>query len=119
MRVYTYKNCGTCRKAVKWLRNNGIDFTEIPIRETPPSLGELKTMLTACEGNLRRLFNTSGQDYRALNFKEKLPEITESEALQLLSQNGNLIKRPFLLDDARSVALIGFQEDEWSAAIKS
>lgn len=114
MTIYTYKNCGTCRKAVKWLKEKEISFSEIPIRETPPSMDELRTMLAAYDGELRRLFNTSGLDYRALNLKDKLAEMSEDEALKLLNQNGNLVKRPFLLDEKNALALVGFKEEEWA-----
>jgi arsenate reductase len=71
MTVYTYSNCSTCRDAVKWLRARGVAFVEKPIRETPPSVAELQRMLAYQDGNLRRLFNTSGQDYRALGLADK------------------------------------------------
>lgn len=116
LKVYAYQGCSTCRNAIKWLKKKGIAFTEIPIRETPPSISELKTALAAKEGQLRLLFNTSGQDYRALGLKDQLPEMTESAALTLLSENGNLLKRPFALDEKAGVVLVGFREPEWQAA---
>lgn len=113
--IYTLKTCDTCRKAVKFLKEHGIPFEEIPIREQPPTLAELRLALQSIGGDIRKLFNTSGQDYRALNLKESLPTMTESEALVLLASNGNLIKRPFLISG--SLALVGFSESPWSAAL--
>lgn len=113
--VYTYKNCDTCRRAVKWLGSQGLKFEERPIRETPPTRGELRTMLAALQGERRRLFNTSGVDYRALKLGEKLSAMSEAEALGLLAGNGNLVKRPFLL--GAGVALVGFDEAAWRAAL--
>jgi len=113
--VYTYANCDSCRRAVKWLRGRGLEFIEKPIRETPPSVGELKAMLAAQGGELRKLFNTSGQDYRALGIKDRLPSLSTDEAIALLAANGNLIKRPFLLDGDRG--LVGFKEEEWAKAL--
>jgi arsenate reductase len=118
--IYTLANCDTCRRATKWLRAHDVTFTEKPIRETPPSVAELKTMLGAYDGELRRLFNTSGRDYRDLNLGEKLPAMTEAEALKLLSSNGNLVKRPFLLGTngrGRKNARVGFDEAAWTAAL--
>ena len=112
--VYTYRNCDTCRKAVKWLGRHGIEFTERPIRETPPDVAELRTMLAALKGERRRLFNTSGKDYRELKLGDKMPAMSDAEAFQLLSRNGNLVKRPFLLGP--KIGLVGFDEKEWSAA---
>lgn len=115
LKVYTYANCDTCRRAVKWLRAHGLKFAEHPIRETPPSVAELRTMLAAQGGELRRLFNTSGRDYREQKLSEKLPAMTEAAVLALLNGNGNLVKRPFLLGD--KVALVGFDEAAWASAI--
>ena len=112
--VYTYRNCDTCRKAVKWLGRRGIEFTERPIRETPPEVAELRTMLVALNGERRRLFNTSGTDYRELKLADKMPAISDAEVFQLLSRNGNLVKRPFLLGP--KIGLVGFDEQEWARA---
>ena len=115
MKIHTYVKCDTCRKAVKWLRANGLAFEEIPIRETPPSPNELRRMLAFYDGDLRRLFNTSGQDYRALGIKDKLADLTPDEAITMLAGNGNLIKRPFLLGG--DGGLVGFREEEWAKAL--
>jgi arsenate reductase len=114
--VYTYANCDSCRRATKWLRVQGLTFVEKPIRETPPSVAELRAMLTAQGGELRKLFNTSGVDYRAQELGEKLPEMTEAAALKLLAGNGNLVKRPFLLR-ADGVGLVGFNEATWTEVL--
>lgn len=114
--VYTYAKCSTCRDAVKWLRDRRVDFTEKPIYETPPSVAELRRMLGFQGGNLRRLFNTSGIQYRALGLAEKLPDLPEADALRLLSGDGRLVKRPFLLGDA--FGLVGFDPAAWTAALK-
>ncbi|MBC7367052.1 MAG: Spx/MgsR family RNA polymerase-binding regulatory protein [Undibacterium sp.] len=118
MTVYTYANCDTCRHATKWLRAQGLAFAEKSIRETPPSLAELRVMLAAQGGELRKLFNTSGVDYRAQGLGAKLPAMTEAAAFKLLAGNGNLVKRPFLLR-ADGVGLVGFNEATWSAALLS
>ncbi len=115
--VYTYANCDTCRRAVKWLRARDVAFLEKPIRETPPSPAELRTMLAHLGGAtaLKKLFNTSGVDYRAQKLGEILPTLTEAGAIKLLAANGNLVKRPFAL--GASVGLVGFDEDGWQAAL--
>jgi len=109
--VYTYKNCSTCRKATAFLRAKGVAFEERPIREVPPSREELHLMLARYEGVIRKLFNTSGQDYRALDLKEKLPAMSSDEAIELLAGNGNLVKRPFLLTGSSGAT--GFDEEDW------
>ena len=114
--VYVYQKCGTCRDALKWLAAHGIPHQVKAIRETPPSVAELKTALGLMDGQIRRLFNTSGIDYRALGIKDKLPAMSESEALALLSQNGNLVKRPFLIGDG--IALAGFNAELWEKTLR-
>ena len=113
IKIYEYKGCGTCRKALKWLEAKGIEFEKIAIRERPPSKAELKRMLKVYEGNLRALFNTSGGDYRALNMKGKLPSLSNVEAIDLLAANGNLVKRPFMM--TKDGGVVGFNEAEWEA----
>lgn len=117
--VYTYAGCDSCRRAVKWLRTHQIVFSEKPIRETPPSPAELRTMLALQEGQMRKLFNTSGQDYRAQKLGDKLATLSEVEAIGLLATNGNLVKRPFALGQgtAGAIGLVGFKADLWSAAL--
>ena len=115
--LHTYRNCSTCRTAVLWLRAHGIAFEEQPIREQPPSLGALQRALDHFDGDLRALFNTSGQDYRALGLKDRLPSMSTAEALRLLAGNGNLIKRPFAQDPQRGLTLVGFKEAVWAAAL--
>lgn len=116
IKIYTYANCSTCRDATKWLRAQGIAFDERPIRETPPTVAELREMLAAYDGEVRRLFNTSGRDYREQKLSETLPTMSEGDALKLLTKNGNLVKRPFLLGDG--VARVGFDEAAWATALK-
>ena len=111
LKIYTYANCGTCRKALQYLVAKGVECRVIPIREQPPSRTELQRMLRIYDGNIRKLFNTSGQDYQKLNLKERLPRLSVNEAIDLLATNGNLVKRPFVLteNDGR----VGFKEAEW------
>ncbi len=113
--VYTLKQCSTCRDAVKWLRAHGIDFDEKAIRETPPGLDELRAVLAAHDGQVRRLFNSSGIEYRALGLAQKLPGLSEAEALRLLAGNGSLVKRPFVV--GREVGLVGFDPKVWQSAL--
>lgn len=111
LKIYTLSNCSTCRDATKWLRARGVAFEERAIRETPPTRAELRTMLAGHDGQIRRLFNTSGMEYRAQKLAEKLPKMNEAEALELLAGNGSLVKRPFVIGDG--VALVGFDEARW------
>jgi arsenate reductase len=113
--IYAYAGCDTCRKALKWLKQQGIPHQVKAIRETPPSVAELQAALAARGGDLRALFNTSGGDYREMGLKDRLAGMSTEEALTLLSTHGNLVKRPFLIGEG--VALTGFKPDEWERAL--
>lgn len=117
LRLYAYQGCSTCRNAVKWLKAHDVSFEEIGIRETPPTVSELRAMLESRNGDLRSLFNTSGLDYRAMRLKDTLPAMKITEALKLLSEHGNLVKRPFAIDQTKGVFLVGFKEPEWKAGL--
>lgn len=115
MKFYEYKACSTCQRAAKFLAQNEIKFERIAIVEQPPTVSELKEMLSfvkATGGSLKNLFNTSGERYRALGIADQLKAgMTEAKALELLSQNGKLIKRPFLL--GADFGTVGFKEKDW------
>jgi arsenate reductase (glutaredoxin) len=115
MLVYVYSKCSTCQNALRFLQSKNIDFVRKEITETPPSVHELQSMLQYVNGNLKKLFNSSGQLYREMQLTEKLKTMSLPEALILLSQHGMLVKRPFLLGD--NVGLTGFNEAEWSKKI--
>lgn len=112
---YAYAKCSTCRDAAKWLLAHGVKFTEKPIYEEPPSPVELRRMLAFQDDNLRRLFNTSGIQYRERGLAAKLPAMSEAESLALLGSDGRLVKRPFVL--GAKIGLLGFDADEWKAAL--
>jgi arsenate reductase len=112
--LYTYAKCSTCRAATAYLRRRNVPFAEKPIRELPPTLPELRAMLGHL-GEVRKLFNTSGRDYRELGLGAKLSKLSEAQALLLLAGNGNLIKRPFV--PLAGGGLVGFKEVEWDQRI--
>jgi arsenate reductase len=110
-RVYLHTGCSTCRKAVAWLRERAIAFEAIDITTSPPSLA----LLTEAHGQLGgrgRLFNTSGQSYRALG-SAAVKAMDEATALSALAADGRLIKRPFLVTASGRI-LTGFRPEEWA-----
>lgn len=111
MKFYGYKQCGTCRKAQKWLEAHDIEADMLPIRDTPPTAAELKKMLKLLGGNRKPMLNTSSKDYRAEGVKEQLLESSDQEFIALLRENGNLIKRPFVLTESGGIT--GFKEEAW------
>jgi arsenate reductase (glutaredoxin) len=119
IKVYEYNKCSTCQKALKFLDSKKVVYDKISIVDRPPTTGELKQMLKylkADGGSFKSLFNTSGVQYRELNMSEKIKNgLGEDEAIQLLSQNGKLIKRPFLL--VGDTGTVGFQDEKWKKII--
>ena len=113
--VYVYSKCSTCQKALRFLEANQVAFEKKEIKETPPSLTELQAMLKYVKGDVKKLFNTSGLVYRELKLSEKLPTLSLDAALQLLSQDGMLVKRPFVLGDNKG--LVGFHEAKWQSEL--
>lgn len=109
--VYGYMKCDTCRKAIKWLDANGIDHAFIDITADPPSAKRLRAILKGGRYTLRQLFNTSGVLYREMRIKDRLPDMTEAEAISLLAANGKLIKRPIVTDGERFT--VGFKPEEF------
>ncbi len=111
LKIYTYDKCSTCKKALKFLSQREVVFENIPIVENPPTKTELKTVLEFLKGDLKKLFNTSGVQYREMGMSQKLKDLSVEEAIQLLAKNGKLIKRPFVVSD--TIGLVGFNESEW------
>ena len=112
-----YPPCSTCQKAKKWLDDRGITYEDRHIKEYNPTYEELKDWYTRSGLPLKRFWNTSGLQYRALELKDKLPGMTEDEQLRLLATDGMLVKRPILVLD--TAVLTGFKEAEWAAALAS
>ena len=111
-----YPKCSTCQKAKKWLTENNIDFTQRNIVEETPSADELREYIEKSGLDIKKFFNTSGLLYKSMNLKEKLNSMTDDEKIEILSQNGMLIKRPLLIGD--NFVLPGFKEDKYKELLK-
>ena len=115
MILYAYAKCSTCQAAVRYLEKKGVAFTSKEITQTPPTIEELTRMLACQEGQLRKLFNTSGLLYKEMELKDKIEHMPLNVALGLLNEHGMLVKRPFLLGDG--FGLLGFNEKKWSEVL--
>lgn len=113
--VYVYPPCSTCKNALKFLKDLKVDHQSIDIVQTPPSKAELKQMLAIYNGEIKKLFNTSGELYRSLKLSHQIDDITPAQAINLLAENGKLIKRPFAISPFFSA--VGFKVDEWKAGL--
>ncbi len=110
-----YPKCSTCRKAKKWLDENGITYKDRHIIEENPTQEELKEWYKKSGLPLKRFFNTSGMKYRELKLKDKLPDMSEDEQISLLASDGMLVKRPLVIGD--DFVLIGFKEQQWKETL--
>ena len=110
-----YPKCTTCQKALKWLEARGVQVEVRDIKTQRPNEQELRTWFQASGLPLKKFFNTSGLQYKALGLKDKLPQMSEDEQFALLSTDGMLVKRPILVGDG--FVLVGFKESEWEARL--
>ena len=111
MKIYCYPKCTTCKKALKWLDEQGKAYEEIDIKENNPSKEDLKAAYEKSGLPLKRFFNTSGLKYKELKLKDRLASMSEDEQLELLASDGMLVKRPLVIDG--ETVLTGFKEAEW------
>lgn len=111
-----YPPCTTCKKAKKWLDDNGVSYEARHIKESNPTYEELKVWYEKSGLSLKKFFNTSGIQYRALELKDKLPAMSEEEQLRLLATDGMLVKRPLVVTE--TAVLTGFKAEEWEKKLK-
>ena len=111
-----YPKCSTCKKAKNWLESNGVEVEDRHIVENNPTAEELKVWYEKSGLPLKKFFNTSGLKYKELGLKDKLPNMTEEEQLNLLGTDGMLVKRPLVIGD--DFVLIGFKEPQWAEKLK-
>ena len=107
-----YPKCTTCQKALKWLEAKGVQVEVRDIKTQRPNEQELRTWFQASGLPLKKFFNTSGLQYKALGLKDKLPVMSEEEQIALMATDGMLVKRPILVGDG--FVLVGFKEAQWA-----
>ena len=110
--ILCYPKCGTCQKAEKWLKANKIEYTYRPIKEENPTIAELTEWLDKSGLPIAKFFNTSGLLYKEHNMKHKVKSLSEVELIEILAQNGLMVKRPILL--AGDNVLVGFKEEDYN-----
>ena len=111
LKIYCYSKCSTCKKALKWLDDNGIAYELADIKTDHPDEAALRSYYEMSGLPLKRFFNTSGIQYRELELSKKLPSMSEDEQLALLASDGMLVKRPLVIGEG--FVLTGFKEAEW------
>ncbi len=111
-----YPKCTTCQRAKKWLEDKGIQFDLRDIKEENPSYAELRLWYEKSGLPLKKFFNTSGLLYKSMQLKDKLPDMSEEEQLELLATDGMLVKRPIVASE--DTVLVGFRETEWEGRLR-
>lgn len=109
--ILRYERCTTCKKALKWVSEMGYEVEVRPIKEENPTAEELRQWHERSGLPLKRFFNTSGNLYKEMKLKDKLPEMSEEEQYQLLATDGMLVKRPLLV--AEKGVFPGFRQEQW------
>ncbi len=116
IKFYGYKRCGTSRKAEKALEEMGVEYEFIDITLNPPSLDEIKSIISKSESPIKKAFNTSGVQYKSENWKDKIKELSEDEMVKALDGQGKLLKRPMVLSSEK--ASIGFKDGDFQSTWK-
>ena len=115
MTFLCYSRCSTCKKAQAWLDERGENYTRREIKEAPPTEAELRAWQKRSGLPLKRFWNTSGQQYRALGLKDKLAEMSEDEQFRLLASDPMLVRRPILIGE--DFVRPGFRQPEWEEVL--
>ena len=113
--IYSYPKCSTCRRASKWLDQNNVRYQLIDIVKEPPSKRYLELALNQFSLDIKKIFNTRGKSFKLIDFD--ILELTKEKIIELLSNDGKLIKRPFLIIN-ESKLILGFNESEYDANFK-
>ncbi|AQM59198.1 ArsC family transcriptional regulator [Clostridium baratii] len=111
-----YPKCTTCKRAKKWLEQNGVDFIDRDIKLDNPTKEELKLWLDKSGLEIKKFFNTSGVLYREQGMKDKIKTLSEDELLDILASDGMMVKRPLIIGEDK--VLVGFKEPEWESNLK-
>ena len=110
-----YPSCSTCKKAKKWLEEHEVPYEDRHIKEQNPTVSELREWQEKSGLELKKFFNTSGMKYRELQLKDRLPQMSDEEKLELLASDGMLVKRPLVIGD--DFVLVGFKVNEWEETL--
>lgn len=110
--VYQYPQCGTCRNAIKWLKEQGRDVQAVHIVEQPPTASQLQEMILLSGLEIKKWFNVSGEVYKEMQLKDQLPSMSDEEKIALLASNGKLIKRPVVTDGSK--VTVGFKPEMYA-----
>jgi arsenate reductase (glutaredoxin) len=108
IQVYGIPNCGTCKKAFKWLQDSGVTYEFIDTKENQPTREIIEDWVNTL--GFQSMRNTSGQSYRALGEDKK--NWTNEKWIEAFAIDAMLLKRPLFVKDGMAV-LVGFRDTEY------
>lgn len=104
--IYTQTSCTSSKKALQWLRDNGIEYTEKRITSDPLSLSEFKTILSMTEDGTDEIISTNSKDYKNLNCD--INTLSIQELYSIVKEHPKMLRSPILLDAKR--LQVGYNE---------
>ncbi|MBP0017059.1 MAG: Spx/MgsR family RNA polymerase-binding regulatory protein [Cyanobacteria bacterium SBLK] len=111
LQIYGIPNCGTCKKALKWLDTKGVTYEFINTKESPPTSEMIREWVDSLTAKAMR--NTSGASYRALG--EQRNSFTDEQWINAFANDAMLLKRPIMVKEGTAV-LVGFRAKEEAIA---
>jgi arsenate reductase len=113
--LFAHPRCDTCRHARRWLDTHAVAVEVIDLTVRAPTPAELRAIQRASGLPLRKLFNTSGQSYRAGGFGPRIAAMDDEAMIAALAADGMLVRRPILVRGP--LALVGFAADVYARAL--
>jgi len=107
IKVYGIKNCDSVKKALKFFKENNLEFTLQDFKIDPVSCTEVSAWLK--QTDIKTLFNARSTTYRNLKLKEL--NLDEEGQKEWLCKENLLIKRPVV--EFNGTILVGFKEDDF------
>lgn len=104
--IYTQSSCSSSRKALKWLNENSITYTEKRITSHPLTLAEFKNILSMTEDGTDEIIATNSNDFK--NLKVDIDALSIQELYNLIQQYPRMLRSPILLDEKR--IQVGYNE---------
>lgn len=113
--LYGIPNCDTVKRARKWLEARELEYVFHDFKKEGADTANLREWVDA--KGLETILNRRGTTFRKLSDEQKAEAGDAATAIDLLVQHPSMIKRPVAIHAGGT--LVGFKEDEWSAALSS
>ncbi|MCQ2011324.1 MAG: Spx/MgsR family RNA polymerase-binding regulatory protein [Sporolactobacillus sp.] len=105
---YTYPSCTSCRKTKGWFKDHHVSYEERHLFRNRPDANELMELIKLSKSGIDDLLATRSETYKRLNVN--LNDLPLSKALQLLSDEPKLLKRPIITDGKHLI--VGYHQED-------